>query len=155
VQNDDFREALGRWASGVTVVATENQGRRAGLTASSFTSVSLDPPLILVCIDRRAESCEARRLAPHFAVSILATGQEPTALQMARPGPDKFAGLAFSPGSLHGQPLVDGALVHLECRNHRVDEGGDHLILLGEVLAARTFDASPLVYFYRRFRPLA
>lgn len=148
---DDFRETLARWASGVTVVATEDQGFRYGLTASSFTSVSLSPPLILVCVDLLAESCEALRRSRSFAVSILAADQESEALQMARSGESKFDGLRFLPGDF-GQPLLEGALAHLECRTFRADEAGDHLLLLGEVQLARTFSGEPLVYYQRRFR---
>lgn len=138
----------------MTVVATEHQGQRSGLTASSFTSVSLTPPLVLVCVDLRAESCEALRRSPYFGVSVLAAGQEAAALRMARPGADKFDGLPFSPGATCGQPLLAGALGHLECRLYRADEAGDHLIVLGEVLAAHTHPAEPLLYYHRQFRAL-
>lgn len=151
---DDFREALACWASGVTVVATEFEGRRYGLTASSFTSVSLTPPLILVCVDRRAESCEALRRAGQFGLSVLAAGQDAEALRMARSGEDKFDGLRFLQGAL-GQPLLEGALAHLECRTFRVDDAGDHVILLGEVLSASVLPREPLLYYQRRFRLLA
>jgi flavin reductase (DIM6/NTAB) family NADH-FMN oxidoreductase RutF len=155
VTQDAFREALARWASGVTVVATSLEGRLFGLTASSFTSVSMTPPLILVCIDLRSESCEALRRSGAFGVSVLAAGQQEQALRMARPGEDKFEGLAFRSGAGLGQPLLEGALAHLECHTFRAEEAGDHLLLLGEVCEAGVQDREPLLYFLRRFRGLA
>ena len=143
---------MSRWASGVTVVATEHEGQRWGLTASAFTSVSLEPPLVLVCVDRRAESAEALRQSSGFGVSVLADSQQDEALRMARSGADKFAGLPFFPGIESGQPLLEGALAHFECRLYRVDDGGDHLLVLGEVLAAHTHDRTPLLYYHRSFR---
>ena len=154
VNLDDFKAALASWATGVTVVATELDGRRFGLTASSFTSVSLEPPLVLVCIDRRAESCEALLRSGRFAVSILAAGQDAPAMQMARPGEQKFDGLPFRAGEALGQPLLDGALARLECRTFRTDDAGDHVLLLGEVVAASAAEGEPLLYFRRRFRAL-
>ncbi|MCU0658938.1 MAG: flavin reductase family protein [Polyangiaceae bacterium] len=151
---EEFKEALASWATGVTVVATEWEGHRYGLTASSFTSVSLTPPLVLICVDRRAESCEALLRAGSFGVSILALGQEAAAMQMARSGEQKFEGLPFEPGPTLGQPLLRGALAHLECRTFRADDAGDHVLLLGEVHAARTHEGSPLLYARRRFHGL-
>ena len=151
VRPDQFREALSRWASGVTVVATEHEGVRSGLTASAFTSVSLEPSLVLVCVERRAESAEALRRAATFGISILAESQQGEALQMARSGHEKFDGLPFFAGPVTGQPLLEGALAHFECRLFRIDEGGDHLLVLGEVLAAHTHDRTPLVYYHRGF----
>ena len=152
VRADEFREALARWASGVTVVATEHEGQRWGLTASALTSVSLAPALVLVCVDRRAESSEALRRASGFGISVLAAGQQSEALQMARSGSNKFDGLSFSAGAVNGQPLLAGALAQLECRRYRVDDGGDHLIVVGEVLAAYTREGAPLIYYHRGFR---
>ncbi|RYE90501.1 MAG: flavin reductase [Myxococcales bacterium] len=154
MRSDEFREALARWASGVTVVATEHEGQRHGLTASAFTSVSLSPALILVCVDRRTDSSEALQRAAGFGVSVLAASQESEALQMARPGPTKFDGLPFVRGPVTGQPLLAGALAHLECRTYRIDDGGDHLIVLGEVLAVTTGESSALVYYRRGFHPV-
>lgn len=151
---DGFREAMSRWASGVTVVTTVHEGGRSGLTASAFSSVSLDPPLVLVCVDRRAESCEPLRRSAHFGVSVLAAEQQAAALQMARSGEDKFAGLPFVVGPVASQLLLEGALAQLECRTYRADEAGDHIIVLGEVLAVHVREAEPLVYFHRRFRGL-
>jgi flavin reductase (DIM6/NTAB) family NADH-FMN oxidoreductase RutF len=155
VTPDDFRETLACWASGVTVVATTLEGRRYGLTASSFTSVSLAPPLVLVCVDRRAESCDALLRSGRFGVSLLAAG---SAGRGAPDGPadqDKFDGLRFRDGEHLGQPLLEGALAHLECRLFRADEAGDHLIFLGEVCAVSVSEGAPLLYFQRRFRGLA
>jgi flavin reductase (DIM6/NTAB) family NADH-FMN oxidoreductase RutF len=145
-----FREALSRWATGVAVITCEQGGERAGLTVSSFTSVSLDPPLVLFCLDRRAESLALLGRATGFAVSLLQQGQQEIALQMAQRGANKFAGVPTAPGT-EGHPLIEGALAHLECRTDRIIEAGDHLILLGEVLRAVGHEGSPLLYFHRHF----
>lgn len=145
-----FREAMSRWATGVAVITCEQGGERAGLTVSSFTSVSLDPPLVLFCLDRRAESLALLGRSVGFAVSLLQQGQQETALRMAQRGADKFAGVSTLPGAA-GHPLIEGALAHLECRTDRLIEAGDHLILIGEVLAAAGHEGSPLLYFHRQF----
>ena len=145
-----FREAMSRWATGVAVVTCEEAGERVGLTVSSFTAVSLDPPLVLFCIDRRAESLALLGRASGFAVSLLGHEQQETARQMAQRGTDKFTGVDTLP-STTGHPLIAGALAHLECRTDRLIEAGDHLILLGEVVAAAGHEGAPLLYFHRHF----
>jgi flavin reductase (DIM6/NTAB) family NADH-FMN oxidoreductase RutF len=150
VASTAFREALSRWATGVAVVTCEQGGERAGLTVSSFTSVSLDPPLVLFCLDLRAESRGLLERAGGFAVSLLGQGQQEIGMQMAQRGASKFAGVPTRPG-VSGHPLIEGALAHLECRTDRIIEAGDHLILIGEVLAAAAHEGSPLLYFNRRF----
>ena len=148
----DFRNALARFASGVTIVTTvDGGGRRAGFTASAFSSLSLDPPLILVCLEKRAESYPTFDAAEHFAVSILATGQTDVALRFATRGIDKFAGAPVVPGELTGMPLIEGAIAHLECRVHDRPDGGDHTIIIGEVLRAASTDGEPLLHFNRKF----
>lgn len=132
------------------MVTAEADGKPSGLTASSFTSVSLAPPLILVCVDVRADSYAVLRKATHFGVSILAEGQGAAAKQMSSKGGDKFDGLVFSRGEA-GQLLLDGALAHLECRAYRVDDAGDHALVLGEVLSARSFEQAPMLYYRRQF----
>jgi flavin reductase (DIM6/NTAB) family NADH-FMN oxidoreductase RutF len=145
-----FREALSRWATGVAVVTCEEGGERAGLTVSSFTSVSLDPPLVLFCLDRRAESLALLGRAGGFAVSLLQQDQQATGLKMAQRGADKFASVPTRPGP-SGHPLIEGALAHLECRTNQIIEAGDHLILIGEVVAAAGHEGAPLLYFQRQF----
>jgi flavin reductase (DIM6/NTAB) family NADH-FMN oxidoreductase RutF len=147
-----FREALARFASGVTVVTARGpQGAPVGFTATAFSSLSLDPPLILVCLSRSASTYPAFLEATHFAVNVLAAGQAAAALRFAARGTDRFAGATVEPGPATGLPLLPGAAVHLECRTYRRVEAGDHVILLGEVLRAARTDADPLVHFNRQF----
>jgi flavin reductase ActVB len=122
-----------------------------GFTASAFSSLSLEPPLILVCLDRRAECFDAFNVAPSFAVSILSGAQSGIATTFATRGADKFAGLAIEAASHSGLPLVAGALAHLDCRMHERLEGGDHVILLGEVLSANVAPEEPLLHYNRTF----
>lgn len=148
-----FRNALARFASGVTVVTTaEPGGPPVGFTASAFSSLSLDPPLVLVCLEKKAESHSAFSTADHFAISVLAEDQGDTAWRFAKRGTDKFAGFESEPGEATGLPLVPGAHVQLECRMYDRLPGGDHTILIGEVLSARSDDESaPLVHYNRLF----
>jgi flavin reductase ActVB len=147
-----FREAMARFASGVTVVTTRDaSGAPAGFTATSFASLSLNPPLVLVCLDKRADSFTAFETAGYFAVSILAADQAELARRFATKGVDKFAGVAVEWGAVTGSPLLPDAAVQLECRTHQVLDGGDHIIIVGEVVWAVSSDAEPLLHFNRRF----
>jgi flavin reductase (DIM6/NTAB) family NADH-FMN oxidoreductase RutF len=155
ITQDRFRQALGRFASGVTVVTTHEAGAPIGLTVSSFASLSLDPPLVLVAIDRRVRANAAIGQTGAFAVNILTAGQEWLSRQFATRNVDRFAGVAWQPGAALGLPLLDGALAQLECRLHQTLPGGDHTIFVGEVVAAELGDAAPLLYFRSAYRGLA
>lgn len=148
-----FRATLGRFASGVTVVTTRDaQGRDAGMTVSAFSSLSLSPPLVLVCIDRNASVGPVLEACDRFAVNILAEDQAPLSRRFAEHGADRFDGVALTRGET-GTALLDGALAALECRTAERHAGGDHTILVGEVLSARVREGQPLVYYrggYRR-----
>ncbi|MGH2587312.1 MAG: flavin reductase family protein [Dehalococcoidia bacterium] len=147
-----FRNAMASFASGVTVVTTvDEDGTLWGFTASAFSSLSLDPPLILVCLEKRADSHPAFERADHFAVSILAEHQQDTAMRFATRGIDKFGGIETLQGDATGHPLVPEAMAHIECRIVERLPGGDHTILIGEVLTARTDDRPPLLHYNRRF----
>lgn len=151
----DFRNAMSKFASGVTVVtAHAPDGTPVGFTASAFSSLSLDPPLILVCLDRRAECFEAFQHADTFGVSILRHGQDAIAMRFATRGADKFGVADTSPGE-SGVPLVDGAIARVECTMHERVEGGDHVILVGEVTKAVTEDGEPLLHYARQFGQFA
>lgn len=147
-----FRRALAQFASGVTVVTTEGPEGPLGLTVTAFSSLSLDPPLVLVCIDRRSEA-HAGFARGAFAVSLLAEGQEAMSQRFASGGPAKFAegGLETGPSGLL---LVPGALAHLECRVHATFPGGDHLIYVGLVERAAVFEGRPLLHHARGYRCL-
>lgn len=130
----DFRRALSKFATGVTVVTTRDAaGEHYGVTASSFNSVSVEPPLILWSIDKGAYSVEAYRGGEHFVVNVLGNDQVELSSRFARRGEDKFAGIAFDEG-VAGIARMRGAAACFECRTWNVYEGGDHFIIVGEVL---------------------
>ena len=151
----DFRRALGQFASGVTVVTTRDaKGRSLGLTVTAFSSVSLDPPLVLVCVDHRSEAHVGFRDAGLFGVSILAEGQEEVSRRFAVGGAAKFTGLELGRGTT-GVPLIPGAVAHLECRVKATHDAGDHRIYVGEVLAVDVKPGRPLLYRDRDYRKLS
>jgi flavin reductase (DIM6/NTAB) family NADH-FMN oxidoreductase RutF len=143
-----FREALAQFASGVTVIAARTDQGLVGFTATGFTSASLAPPLVLVCVGKSASAHEGVVGAALFGVSVLGDRQAWIAEQFARSGTDRFCDVALRPGRT---PLVEGALVQLECRRYGQYEAGDHTILLGEVVAGAVVSGRPLVRFARRF----
>lgn len=154
---DEFRRVLGHFTTGVTVVTTwETLGRPTGLTASAVSSVSLDPPLVLVCVDHKAQSYPALLAGGKFAVNILASDQESVARRFASStlsGAEKFEGVGYRPGSL-GLPILKDALAELECTTVHAYQGGDHTIFVGRVEAADwRGDAGrePLVYYRGQF----
>jgi len=148
----ELRRALGQFATGVTVVtARADDGRRIGVTANSFTSLSLDPPLVLWCLAKGAPSLPEFLESGHFAVNVLAADQHHLSRQFSTPAPDKFAGVPVSEGP-GGVPLLDGVLARFTCRHVRNHDGGDHVIFIGEVERFEEFDGEPLVFhsgFYR------
>lgn len=150
-----LRDALGCFATGVTVVTcVAADGRPAGLTVNSFTSVSLDPPLLLVCLHRMAASASALVEASHFAINVLQTGQQPASIRFAARDEDRFGATPWSRGEA-GAPILAESLSVFECERFAVYDGGDHHILVGQVVKA-SFDASldPLLYFRGRYRRL-
>ena len=150
-----LRDALGCFATGVTVVTCLNgSGDPAGLTVNSFTSVSLDPPLLLVCLAKQAASAAALIEASHFAVNVLQTGQQPASIRFSTRDEDRFGATPWSCGE-DGAPILEDSLGVFECERHAVHDGGDHHILIGQVVKA-SFDASldPLLYFRGRYRRL-
>jgi flavin reductase (DIM6/NTAB) family NADH-FMN oxidoreductase RutF len=142
-----LRNAFGAFATGVTVITTRQpDGTPRGFTANSFTSVSLDPPLLLVCLAKTAHSADVFAAAPHFAVNILAEDQKAVSGLFASRAPDKFAHCAWTPGP--GEtPLIEGAIAQFACTNHQLVDAGDHLILIGRVLDFATTAGQPLGYF--------
>lgn len=150
-----LRDALGCFATGVTVVTCVDQdGSPVGLTANSFTSLSLDPPLLLVCVSKLAASAAPLSAAEHFAVNVLQTGQQPASITFSTRVEDRFGCTEWSEGE-HGAPVLMDSLSVFECRRHAIHEGGDHFILVGEVVKA-TFEPGldPLLYFRGRYRRL-
>ena len=147
-----FRAALGRFPSGVCVVTTQDaEGHPRGFTASAFSSLSLEPPLVLVCLDQRAESHEVFRGTKSFAISILASHQMSIAVQFATKSAEKFGGVVVGAGPETGHPVIPEAVVHLECSMHQTIAAGDHTILVGEVSGAAVYDGEPLVFYNRMY----
>jgi flavin reductase (DIM6/NTAB) family NADH-FMN oxidoreductase RutF len=149
-----LRDALGCFATGVTVVTCLHDGVPTGLTVNSFTSVSLDPPLLLVCIAKNAGSAAALTAASHFAINVLQTGQQPASIRFATRDEDRFGATPWACGEA-GAPILEDSLGVFECERFAVYDGGDHHILVGRVVKA-SFDASldPLLYFRGRYRRL-
>lgn len=146
---------MGSFATGITVVtATTKDGTPVGLTANSFTSVSLDPPLLLVCIACKAGTRSVFEEADAFGVNILHIGQQPTSNLFASKNADRFSQVEWEYGR-SGVPLIANSLAAIECRRHALYDGGDHIILVGEVGRAR-FEPrrDPLLYFSGKYRRL-
>ena len=156
VDAHSFRRALGQFASGVTVVTTRDSGGRVlGLTVSAFCSVSLHPPLVLVCIDQRSEANAGMRESGLFGVSVLGEGQEDVSRLFASRDKDKLTGFHFVEGR-GGLPLVPGALAHVQCRVRSFHVEGDHTVWVGDVLAVAAHPGRPLLYHaggYERLAP--
>lgn len=154
VDVDAVRAATGAWATGVVVVtATHPDGRDAGLVMVSLAPVSQEPPLVLWSVDRNSGSLDVWLEAPGFALHLLAADQEALAWQFARKGAEKFDGLDVSRG-LVGAPLLDGVAATIECAMYAQHDGGDHVILVGRVVAATVTDRLPLVIHAGRMRGL-
>ena len=146
-----FRKAMSFFPSGVTVVTTEDQGEPFGMTVSAFSSLSLAPPLCLICIEKSTRLHELIPKSEKFAVNILAAGQEEISNQFASRSPDRFSGVAIRSGKL-ALPLLSDALANIECRLHATLPGGDHTIFVGEVVAADLRDGEALLYYRSAYR---
>lgn len=148
----EFRAALGMFATGVTIITARNEnGELIGLTANSFNSVSMSPPLVLWSLSQAASSMAAFSAGSHYAINILGAGQKALAERFAMRGGDRWSGVAFEEGA-GGAPLLQGAAATFECFNRSRYQEGDHVIFVGEVeRCTRQTDASPLLYHGGRF----
>jgi flavin reductase (DIM6/NTAB) family NADH-FMN oxidoreductase RutF len=147
VSPDEFRSVLGRFPSGVTVVTTKaTDGSDQGMTVSAFCSVSLEPPLVLICIEKTASVYDALTSAPGFVVNILSAKQEQIARRFSIVDIDRFEGVGFS-RTQNGIVVLDDVLGIIECRKFALHDAGDHTIILGEVEATRAENGSPLMYY--------
>ena len=154
VDRETYRRALRRFASGITIVtAVTSEGQLHGMTASSFAAVSLQPPLVLVSLEKTTLTRSHVLAARSFAVSILAGHQEPVARAFSEPGVKPFATTPHSFGAT-GAPLIDGAISQLECTVWEVRDAGDHDVVIAEVVEARARDGVPLIYFNQVYRSL-
>jgi flavin reductase (DIM6/NTAB) family NADH-FMN oxidoreductase RutF len=148
IDPDSFRSVLGRFASGITVVTTrDGEGRDVGMTVSAFCSVSLDPPLVQVCVDHAASLYAALVVSTRYGVSILAAEQEALSRRFATAeSTRRFDGIGYRRGE-SGVLLLDDALAHLECRIVASHDTGDHTMFVGEVESATARNARPLLYY--------
>lgn len=145
-----FRQALSQFPTGVSVITTDRQGLSAAMTVSSFNSVSMDPPLILWSIKVESPSFHLFKEAGHFCVNILSAEQHQLAYHFSKPQADKFDGIDYSNHRL-GCPVLNNCSAHLICRTWNQYEGGDHLIIVGEVIEANAEANEPLVFAGRDF----
>jgi len=157
VTQSDFRRAMGCFATGVTVVTVDYEGTLQGMTANAFCSVSLDPLLVLVCVDRKARTHAHLHLKKRFGVNILAADQREISdyfalVESSRVETEKV-GARFGRTS-HGTPVLHGALAYLECRLHSAQDAGDHTIFIAEVEDVVVREGQPLVYFQGQYRAI-
>jgi flavin reductase (DIM6/NTAB) family NADH-FMN oxidoreductase RutF len=142
-----FRQLLGRFATGVTVLTTRDHlGFPIGMTASSLASVSLDPPLLLVSVDRGHDMHAALQAAERFVLNVLSADQEAISRRFAAERPDRFDGIGYTENK-HGIPLLDGALATIECDKQAEAPGGDHTVFFGLVTGGTVTDRRPLLYY--------
>lgn len=145
-----FRDTMARWPSGVTVVTARDGDGPVGMTAASFSSLSLDPPLVLICVAHAANSHDGLVGAPGFAVHILGSGQAEVSARFAEPGPEKFDDYPDQAGPF-GAPLLPFGVALLVCEHHGTLDGGDHTILLGRVVETQVAGTDPLIYCNRGY----
>jgi flavin reductase (DIM6/NTAB) family NADH-FMN oxidoreductase RutF len=154
IEKNELRRIMGHFATGVTVITTvSDQGTPYGLTANAFMSVSLEPPLVLISVDKKAESYPYFEQSRVFTINILRDDQEGLSRRFAVSGGNKFEGIAFHRGA-NNVPILEDTLAHVECRLHAAYDGGDHTLYLGEILEAETREGRPLLFYrggYRAF----
>lgn len=147
VEPAQFRQLLGRFATGVTVLTVRGpDGRPVGMTASSVASVSLNPPLLLVAVSHANDMHAALHATHHFVLNVLAADQETLSRRFAADHPDRFSGVAYRENR-HGVPVLDGVLASIECVKQRDVPGGDHTVFFGLVLSGSVTDRAPLLYY--------
>ena len=146
-----LRDALGRFPTGVTVITTQTpDGKLEGLTANSFSALSLDPPLVLWSLNRRSGSLAGFQQSGHFAINVLSAGQSALSHRFATPQTNRFEGVGFESG-LGGSPLLDGVLARFECSTQDIIEGGDHLLFVGRVQKISYGKGEPLIFSSGRY----
>jgi flavin reductase (DIM6/NTAB) family NADH-FMN oxidoreductase RutF len=143
-----FRQLLGRFATGVTILTTRDPRSRhpIGMTASSVASVSLEPPLVLVCVDQRHDMHPAMKAAQRFVLNVLAADQEALSRRFAADRPDRFDGIGYTENK-HGIAVLDGVLATIECEKLSEAPGGDHTVFFGLVTGGTATDRRPLLYY--------
>ncbi|MCC8369065.1 MAG: flavin reductase family protein [Rickettsia endosymbiont of Oxypoda opaca] len=155
VKNDEFKNAMSRFPTGVTVITTSYNNKFFGFTANSFTSVSLTPPLVSFCLDEKAFSVDGFSNSDKFAISILAENQADISKHFSKHQLNKFLNISYTQGEYTGCPLIDEAICHVECRKVTSYNVGDHIIFIGEVInTAIKNDSNPLLYFLKSYQEL-
>jgi flavin reductase (DIM6/NTAB) family NADH-FMN oxidoreductase RutF len=151
----ELRRVMGQFATGVTVITTRDAaGNLYGLTANAVTSLSLVPPLVVICVDRKAESFIHFYDSKRFVVNVLGEHQQDVSARFAQSGGEKFTGIAHRKGP-NGTAILEGTLAHLDCKIVATHEGGDHVIHVGEVEHAEVTGGTPLLFFQGQYRRLA
>lgn len=152
----EFRSVMGHFATGVTIVTThDGAGKISGLTANAVASVSLEPPMVLVCVDKKSDSYPMFGASKAFAINILSNGQETLSRRFAKSGGDKFTGIGFRIG-VSGSPLLADTIAFLDCQVRYEFDAGDHTIYIGEAVdIAVSSDSDPLLYFRGGYRNLS
>lgn len=154
MQSEMFRKLAGHWLSGVSVVTTlDPNGVPVGMTMSAVTSLSLDPPMFLICVDNRARTLAAIVASGHFCINYLRQDQEHLASAFARRGEDRFAALAHRVENT-GSPVLEGGIAFIECTVNGVHPGGDHTIVVGTAVHGEAPGGEPLAYFRGSYRKL-
>ena len=152
--SQEQRRIMGHFATGVTVVTTLHEGQPVGMTANAVTSLSLDPPLVLVAVDKRAQMDAYLNAGDSFAINMLSDAQEELSRRFARSGPKEFGDIPRTEG-VTGSPIFAEALAWVDCRLHSVVAGGDHDIFLGEIVAGASRGGRPLLYYCGKYAKLA
>jgi flavin reductase (DIM6/NTAB) family NADH-FMN oxidoreductase RutF len=154
IEKNELRRVMGHFATGVTVITTfSKEGKLHGLTANAVSSLSLVPPLMLICVDKKADSYASFEESGVFTVNVLSDDQEDLSRRFAVSGGEKFEGVAYHRGG-NGAPILNGSLAHLECKLTATYDGGDHTIYIGEIEEAQTREAKPLLFFRGGYREL-
>jgi len=154
IEKNELRQVMGHFATGVTIITTLNKdGQLHGLTANAFTSVSLEPALLLISVDKKAESWPAFEESRVFTVNILGEGQEALSRKFAVSGGNKFEGVAYRIGA-NGAPILEGVLSYIECTLYAAYEGGDHSLYLGAIQQAEIREGKPLLFFRGGYRAI-
>ncbi|MDR0296393.1 MAG: flavin reductase family protein [Rickettsia sp.] len=155
VNSEQFKQALSTWSTGVTIITTLYNNKLFGFTANSFTSVSLLPPLVSFCLDKKSFSISAFAGSEYFAVSILAENQEDISRHFSKFNTDKFSDITYDLGQITNCPLIEGAICHIECNKFNQYEAGDHVIFIGKVISTMVnSNLKPLVHCLRQYRGL-
>ncbi len=154
IETQELRRVMGHFATGVTVITTKDKdGTPQGLTANAFMSLSLNPPLVLISVDKGATCYVCFEAGSGFTVNFLAEGQEEISKRFATKGIDKFNGLQWHPGG-NGAAIIDGVIGYVECKITQCHDGGDHTIVVGEILNVSATGDRPLLFFKGKYQRL-